>query len=96
LDRIFSPSLDLTALQLHPFLQRVLSSARLDGIKTIADLHCMGAYEFRMLDGVGLRVFREAVELLLSCGVQWSADQRLAKEYTAILELTLSAAPRRA
>jgi hypothetical protein len=83
LDSTFSPSPQLAILQLHPLLERALSSAR--DIKTLADLHRMGAYRFRMLDGVGPCVFREAAELLASHGLRSSADPRLDKEYAAIL-----------
>jgi hypothetical protein len=92
LDSTSPPSPDLDSLPLHPFLVRAIGAARSEGIRTVADLHGMGAYRFQMLDGVGLSVFREAVGLLASYGLRWSSDSRLAKEYAAVLQAAPPAA----
>jgi hypothetical protein len=42
-------------------------------------------FEFARMDGVGLVVFRQAVSLLLDCGLSWSPDARLEERRASML-----------
>jgi len=76
----------LDEMQLSRDMLRALAQSRTK-LETVADLLHIGAYEFARSEGVGLVVFRQAVDLLRGCGLSWSPDARLDKTWAKILSV---------
>jgi hypothetical protein len=74
----------LDDMQLSQAMRQALAQSRTK-LETVADLLHIGAYEFARSEGVGLVVFRQAVDLLRRCGVSWPPDARLDKTLPKIL-----------
>jgi hypothetical protein len=71
-------------MQLSRDLRRALAQSRTK-LETVGDLQHVGAFEFARSEGVGLVVFRQAVDLLRDCGLSWTPDARLNKIWARIL-----------
>ena len=67
-------------------LRRVLANCGTT-LQTVADLARLGAFEFSRMDGVGLIVFQQAVDLLRDRGLSWRPDARLDKARARILSV---------
>jgi hypothetical protein len=77
----------LDELQLSQAMRQALAQSRTK-LETVADLLHIGAYEFARSEGVGLVVFRQAIDLLRNCGLSWPPDPtRLDKTWAKILSV---------
>ena len=74
----------LDEMQLSRDMRRALAQSR-KKLKNVGDLQHVGAFEFARSEGVGVVVFRQAVDLLRDCGLSWPPDARLNKIWARIL-----------
>jgi hypothetical protein len=74
----------LDDMQLSLVMRRALAKPGVS-LHTVADLLNIGAFEFSMMDGVGLVVFQQAADFLVRCGLSWSPDARLGPRRTRML-----------